>query len=154
MKTINLTRGMSTVVDDDDYEYLMQWKWLYHRSGYAIRMVYNKITKGYNTVYMHRIINNTPDGYFTDHIDGDKLNNQSLNLRTATNRQNLQNTSAHKNSSTGLKGVSFSKKRNKFYSQIRIEGRRIHLGFFDTPEQAKESYDKTAKQYHGEFSKK
>jgi hypothetical protein len=151
MKLIGLTRGKFTKVDDELYDYLNQWKWLYHRSGYAIRMVYNKITKGYDTVYIHREINGTPDGLFTDHIDRDRLNNQKDNLRSVTHAQNLQNTTAHSNSTTGLKGVS--KARSSYVASIRIKGKKTYTDSFKTPEEAKIAYDDASKKHHGEFSR-
>lgn len=73
------------MVDDEDFEYLNQWKWTAHRIGndwYATRGEKKKI------IYMHREILRTPKGMLTDHIDMDGLNNQKKNLRICTHQQN------------------------------------------------------------------
>ncbi len=65
MKYIKLTQGKKVMVDDSDFEWLNQWKWQLSDNGYAIRR--------YKTTFrMHRLINNTPSGLFTDHINGNK----------------------------------------------------------------------------------
>jgi len=100
---------------------------------------------------MHRFINNTPDGFETDHIDRDKLNNRRENLRTATTSQNHGNLKAFKNNKLGVKGVSLHK-CGKYVAQIKIGKDNIYLGLFSTIEDAKKSYDEAAQLYFGEFS--
>lgn len=88
-----------------------------------------------------------------DHKDLDKANNRWLNLREATQTQNMQNSGAHKNNSTGLKGVSFHKPSGKYAVKIRIDGRRKYLGLFATPEAAAEAYRNAANENHKEFAR-
>jgi len=80
MKKIQLTQGHFTLIDDEDYDFLMQWKWCYSGHGYAMRSELISRINGkrkQNQIYMHRIINKTPRGAITDHIDGDGLNNHN-----------------------------------------------------------------------------
>ncbi len=49
MKRIPLSQGKFALVDDEDYDFLSQWKWLYHPAGYAIQ-------SGGSRSYMHRLI--------------------------------------------------------------------------------------------------
>lgn len=146
MKAIQLTQGYTAQVDDSDFEWLSKHSWKYSE-GYAIR--YDFANK--KTIYMHRIIIDTPDGMHTDHITGDTLNNQRSNLRTCTNSQNQANRGLSKNNTSGFKGVSRDGK--KWRAVIMVGNKYIRLSCHDTPEQAARVYDEAAKKYFGEFAK-
>lgn len=97
-----------------------------------------------------------PKGNVVDFKDGDRDNTRINNLREATFSENSRNIGRRRNNSTGLKGVSvFNSDRNlKHYrSTITIDGKRIHLGLFATPEEAHEAYCKKVAELHGEFGK-
>jgi len=51
---------------------------------------------------------------------------------------------------SGFKGVEWNKQKQKWRSRIRVLGNRIHLGLYDTPEQAARAYDEAAKKYFGD----
>ena len=132
MQTIKLTQGKETIVDDEDFEYLSQWKW-YFSHGYAIRTKYlgiiNRKQKA-ERVYMHRIINDTSNGFDTDHINRNRLDNRPENLRTITHHQNCMNTGLSKNNTSGYKGVIYNKRKRKWQAYIRFNYKSIHLGYF------------------------
>ena len=95
-----------------------------------------------------------PDNHI-DHINGDTSDNRLSNLREATNQQNQYNvTKLRCDNSTGYKGVSFNKRDNKFQAQIRINGKLIFLGYFDSAKKAGAAYERAAKNFHGEFYRK
>jgi hypothetical protein len=79
-----------------------------------------------------------PDNMVVDHIDGNKLNNHPDNLRLTSCRQNLQNT--HKHRAGKLPGTTYRKDRNKWHSRIRIGKTLIHLGSYNTEEEAHKAY--------------
>ena len=85
MKEIPLTRGKFALVDDEDYEWLSQWKWYCSTTGYAVRGCKNRI------LYMHREIAKTKPGMLTDHINRNKLDNRKENLRFCSHRENMKN---------------------------------------------------------------
>lgn len=78
--------GIFVTVDDNDYLNVSRYKWCLSSRGYAMR------TEDGKTIFMHRQIMNTPKGFSTDHVDGDKLNNQRFNLRVCSHAENMRNT--------------------------------------------------------------
>ncbi len=74
-----------------------------------------------------------------DHIDRNPFNNRIENLRLVTTSQNQQNTKVRKDSSTGVKGVTWYKPYNKWVARIKVQKKRILLGYFDSFEEAKEA---------------
>jgi hypothetical protein len=88
-----------------------------------------------------------------DHIDGDGLNNDPANLRLATRSENLRNRGANKNNTSGFKGVRSNKQTGRWRAEIGLHGKLLHLGLFDTPEEAHAAYVRAAKELHGEFAR-
>lgn len=75
-----------------------------------------------------------------DHINGDKKDNRITNLRSVTQQQNNFNRKA--------KGYHFSKRLNKWHSQINFNGDKIYLGLFNTKDEAHQAYLNAKKLYH------
>ena len=88
-----------------------------------------------------------------DHIDGDVLNNSIKNLRSCTQQQNTYNRKIRKDNKTGYKGVSWSPRLNKWYSQIQIKGEKMHLGCYDSMSDAIKAYEYKAEELFGEFKR-
>ena len=116
------------VVGDEDFEWLNWWKWRTHSKGYVVRMVGGR--KNMHMIYMHRLINKTPKGMETDHVNRDKLDNRRNNLRSVTGTQNKMNTGLWKNNQSGFKGVSLDKTNGKWKVQICVNGENIILGHY------------------------
>ena len=87
-----------------------------------------------------------------DHIDRNKLNNHLSNLRWCTRKENNQNMSKRKNTSSVYKGVSFDKPLNKWKAGIRNNGQLIHLGYFSDESEAGLAYDRKASELFREFA--
>lgn len=153
VKKIPLTQGKFALVDDEDFEYLMQWKW-YFCNGYAKRVKYlggGRHNEKKEHIFMHRIINNTPKGILTDHINGDKLDNRKINLRSCTNEQNVHNSRKpkRKNLTSRYKGVYRGK--SSWIAQIRINKKLSYIGSFKTEIEAAEAYNNKTLEIRGEF---
>lgn len=154
MKVINLASrsdpGAVTVVDDEDYPFISQWNWRLSDNGYAIRHVSHQGKK--YVIRMHRVLAGAPEGAQVDHVNGDRLDNRRANLRLATNRENSCNRNRRRKVLVRLKGVYQTRSGNRWYSRIRVSGRAIYLGTFDSKEDAARAYDKAAKMHHGRFA--
>lgn len=87
-----------------------------------------------------------------DHINQDAKDNRIANLRLCSMTQNEANKGLQKNNSSGYKGVSFSKKQDKFIAQIKFNKTYQKLGSFADPQHAAHAYNKAAIQLFGEFA--
>ncbi len=151
MKEIPLTKGKVAFVDDDLYEFLMQWKWstLENDHYYAVRTdKFNKM------ILMHRVVMNAPKGTKVDHRNSSEtLDNRRENLRLCTNSQNTCNSKKRSDNTSGYKGVTWSKVSQKYQAGITKDGQRYHLGLFIDPKDAALAYDAKAHELHGEFAR-
>lgn len=151
MREIPLTRGKVALVDDEDYEWLMRWKW--HASDnrtvfYACRRL-NRSKHGYMHVAICARHSLLAEGFMCDHIDRDGLNNQKHNLRPATRSQNTQNATKRRGCVSRFRGVTA--KGNRWRARIGYCG-QTQLGVFDTEVEAALAYDAAAKQIWGEYA--
>ena len=89
-----------------------------------------------------------------DHIDGNTENNFIDNIRPATNLQNAINQKIPLNNTSGHKGVSWHKQSSKWRAQISHNGKRIHLGSFETVEDAILKYEEKSEEFFGEYKRK
>jgi len=88
-----------------------------------------------------------------DHRDNNPYNNHIDNLRIATAAQNGQNKKINKNNKSGYKGVWYCKKRDNYEVKIKLNGKSIYLGRYNTAEEAHKIYCEAAVKYHGEFAR-
>lgn len=136
MKEIPLNRGLSAIVDDDDFERLSQHRWFAHKvvnTFYAERYQ-TTAPKKRTCIKMHSQIIDIPKSLQCDHIDGNGLNNQKSNLRVVNARENQQN--RHTQKSSKYPGVYRMKRNGKWRAHITINGVVTHLGVFESEEAA------------------
>lgn len=149
MKKIPLTQDKFALVDDEDYEYLNQWKWCATKNRntfYAVRTIRQNGKK--ITIRMHRVL--TKQMSFqnqTDHINRNGLDNRRKNLRDATNKENAENQQLRKDNSSGYKGVVWRKDRLKWHARIQHNNKFIHLGLFNKIEDAVKARKKAENKY-------
>ena len=85
---------------------------------------------------LHAYLFEKKDGFEIDHINLDVLDNRTENIRYCTHQQNQINQPLQKNNTSGISGVSFYKPRKKFRARIKICQTDIHLGYFNTFDEA------------------
>ena len=159
MKEIRLTKGLSAIVDDDDYEWLSQWKWfawLSNKSNqtyYAVRKRRkDEVIEGNvgRRILMHRVIMKAKIGEEVDHKNHNGLDNRKSELRVCTHGQNQQNQRLRSRSLP--KGVCQPRGLGLFYAQIRVNGRPYTIGKFKTSVDAARAYDRAAAHLYGDFA--
>lgn len=142
---IPLSKGKFALVDPEDARRLGKHSWYYGFRGYAMR---SKVMPNGNrkTVSMHREILAAKDHEEVDHINGDRLDNRRSNLRVLGRSANLHNRGAY--GPSGLKGVSWDKRKKKWRAEIGKNGKRAWLGYHDTKEDAERIYRKASKRLY------
>lgn len=151
---IQLSKGKFALVDRCDVKAVSQLSWYAFNpkpNNPKIWYAANKTSTNYIT--LHRFIATRmglPLSNKIDHIDQNGLNCKRNNLRAANSTQNQANTRGHKDSISGLKGVSKAGKR--WRARIFANKKEILIGHFDTAQQAADAYDLKAKEIFGEFA--
>lgn len=158
MKKIPLTRGFIATVCDCHAHLVENNKWQAQQRNNNTWCARRSATAqerrngAPSHFVMHIVINQTPKGMDTDHIDRDTMNNQCSNLRTATKSQNLANTVSYKGTS-GYKGVSFESRRKHWIAYIAKDKKQFYLGSFTDPKEAAKKYDEKARELYGDFAR-
>lgn len=134
MREIPLSKGMVTIVSDEDYEYVNAFKWSANESGkrsYAIRQFNGR------GLYLHRFLLSPPPHLVVDHINGDGLDNRRENLRIVTRFENMQNTT-HKRAYGGISGLRYcpTKYHDRWEAFYHLGKKRFSLGYFFSIEEA------------------
>lgn len=101
-----------------------------YATGYVYLHINNKSYAAHRVAYMlcHKDLYELQ----IDHINHVRHDNRICNLRLVTNKENSKNSSISKRSKTGFVGVLWRKDAKKFRSHIMVDGKEIHLGYFET----------------------
>ena len=158
MKVIPLTRGKYTIVDDEDYERLIQHSWAWvpatgscSGKGYAVRKGNRKRGEP-RTIQMHREILNAPKGTFVDHINLDSLDNRKENLRFVNVQQNSFNKAKPIMDCTSkYKGVFRRKNAQAWTARIKFNNRHVELGTYKDEEKAAAVYNFASRLLFGRY---
>lgn len=163
MKKILLTGkhgiGKHSLVDDEDYSKISSFKW-FSDGRYAMRSKKYPGKRSSYFIYMHRFIMDQPtkkeNGLEVDHVNGDGLDNRKENLRICEHYQNKANSKTQSNNSTGYRGVWYStdqKRRKRWVAEIKLKGKKKHLGRYLTKEEAAVAYNIASEKYHGDYGR-
>lgn len=159
MRTIPLTKGYVTIVDDEDYKWACTYNWCASFSTGGLVYAYRSAKKAEQVsgkpyaVFLHREIlglgiDSSIQG---DHRNHDSLDNRRKNLRKCTRSQNMGNQRKTRGSSR-YKGVTWNKGVRKWQAAISLNKRSRHLGYHIDEVDAARAYDRAALEQWGEFA--
>lgn len=118
-----------------------------HRKGYLTVSVFGRQYLYHRLVWLY--CHGEWPKQQLDHIDGDRTNNRIENLRdvdACINQQNMRKSRKHNR--TGMLGVTPN--GNGYRARITYRGVVVHLGTFETPEQARAAYVVAKHEFHAE----
>ena len=147
---IPLTRGYWAIVDAHRVsEFLEPWY-----AAVGVLKVYAMRRESGTVIQMHKQIIIVPDGMEVDHENGNGLDNRESNLRTVGDIEQSWNHKVSSRNKTGVTGVFYNKRWNKFAAYIKVRGVQIYLGWFDTLEEARAAREAAEILYFGEYARK
>lgn len=167
MRSLNVTSKVSVnrikqLLDLDPVTGQFRWK-VSRGPARAGSVAGNKDAYGYTcltvdgvAVKAHRAVFAITHGYWpdrVDHIDGNPANNRPENLREATAAENSMNRRRRKDSTSGVKGVVWSKKSRKWEARCGAGGRFFYVGQFDDLVQAEERLREFRQALHADFAR-
>ena len=145
------------LLDAKNIDRILQHRWTLHggHTNWCKYATNNKVGT------MHRLILNTPKDMYTDHINGNGLDNRESNLRICTPAENSRNAKAGPNNTSGFKGVSYMQPTKKmtastllkpWIASIQSQRKNTTIGLYATKEAAALAYDAVAKVKFKEFA--
>lgn len=148
-------KGKYALVDGDyDGEYFSQYRWYLGKNGYVIRSrVEEKSKDRKGHVYLHREVRPSYNGLWVDHINRNKLDNRSCNLRLVTPAENAKNRGLPKTvrKEGRYRGVTpYHRTRNDGTHRWTVLVGKKWVGSFEDPIEAAHAYDKAAISLYGD----
>jgi HNH endonuclease len=149
VKTISLTQGKETLVDDETYETFGHLKWCVTNHGYAVRR--SRLTDGRKKlVLLHRLVTLAREGDIVHHRNGIKLDNRSENLELISSL--TDHVHLHMAGRTPIEGKYrgvYLLPTGRWRAMINCNRKCVHLGCFATAEEAARAWDAAAREYFG-----
>jgi len=142
-----IKRNTEFIIDTEDLEKTIKFNWTYCEGGYVTR------SENKRTIYLHKYLFGSKDGFETDHKNGNTLDNRKNNLRFSTHNQNIFN-SKRKSNLVGYLGVTKvkGKKTRPYRAVIHAYNIQHHIGYYHTAEEAAIAYSNKNIELHKNFS--
>lgn len=141
--------GTVFLFDAEDFRKISDTNWYKSQEGNHIYLI---AQDGCDKLHK-RIMGDVPKGYEIDHISLDTLDNRKCNLRVVTHQQNQINQPLQKNNTSGVTGVRFYKARNKYVARLKFCQHDIHLGYYETVQEAVQARNVGMECLYGEFGR-
>ncbi len=143
--------GIEFIFSLESYNKIKEYKWKVHPGGQYI-ITGNKINSKHKIYYLHRILMDVTDRNIQiDHINNNPRDNRLENLRTCTSSENRRNIRIGKYNTSGVVGVYYMSRENKWGATISMNGKNITLGSFDNFDEAVRVRKQAEIDYYGDF---
>lgn len=137
--------GEEFYFDLEDYDLIKEYTWSINDQGYVIT------SPNGNVIRMHMLIMKSDGTFDIDHINHVTYDNRKTNLRKVEHYQNITYSKTYSNNTSGRKGVSYDKSRNKWMAYITYNKHNYHLGRYDNYFDAVKAREMAEKEIHKEF---
>lgn len=142
------------LIDSDDYDRVMAWKWTYNKSNGSFERRHHVSGSGKNRVReswnLHRFIMGFPKGKMVDHKNRNRLDNRKSNLRICEHHENARNCNKRSTNTSGYKGVTRS--GSGWTAQSTVLGEHKHIKWSKSKDVAAAAYNDFARKNFGEFA--
>ena len=145
-----LADGTTFLFDADKIGKIKDINWYRNYIDAEGKALYISNRDGYK---LHQYLIDCPKGYEIDHISLDTLDNRACNLRVVTHQQNQINQPLQRNNTSGVSGVSYYPPRGKYRARIKIGQHDIHLGYYQTFEEAVQARNVGMECMFGEYGR-
>ena len=143
--------GHQFKIDKESYPKISKYHWIY-AEGYWVRSVRNKDGSYSNQRMHHFLMPNVSENTIIDHANMDKSDNRKCNLRVADYSLNGANCGLRSTNKSGIVGVWYNKKSEKWCAGITVKGKSIWLGQSTNKEEAILARLKGEAKYFGKFA--
>lgn len=141
------------IIDIDDVDKVKEYRWYVSGTRHKYCTAKRK-----NKIILHRLImgvtDKDPKEVQVDHINGNTLDNRKCNLRIVNPHQNSMNKNKNNYGNNSHNGVHYLKRNKKWRAYITFNGEWIHLGLFETEEEAIKVRIEAEKKYFKEYRRK
>ena len=136
----------------EDYDLVEKYCWNIDSSTGYVKTIDRINNTG--KLYLHRLVMGCTKGDKTiiDHIDRNKIDCRKNNLRFVTRCQNNMNSCVSSDNTSGIKGVSWNKEKNKWEAKITVNKQDIRLGLYSNFDDAKKARIIGEEKYFGEYN--
>ena len=138
--------GVEFWIDTGDYETVKRYCWHVDAQGYITGRVRGR------DITLHRFLLGAKDGDIIDHISHNKRDDRKGNLRIVGQSRNMQNSKLSKANKSGVTGVSWFERDQKWRASITVNYKAYNLGTYDTFEEAVAARKAAEEKYFGEYS--
>lgn len=144
LKNARLEEVGRAVIDTDDKDRVLYYKWYLNQNGYVCNDVVG---------YLHSFVSGKDKkGVVVDHINNNKLDNRKENLRICSNGVNIQRAVSFKSNTSGYRGVCYVRRLDRWFASIKKDGIQYSLRYHKTKEDAAKAYNKKALELFGEYA--
>lgn len=141
-------KGDRFIIDKEDFPLVKQYYWIKYKKGYYITQ---RGPEG-KPIPIHRFLMKAQSGEQVDHINHDKADNRRSNLRIVSGSENCWNKGLRSSNKTGATGVYQSTGKDKWWAEIKVNGERHYLGYYDSFDDAVAVRKAAEEQYFGQYS--
>lgn len=140
----------SFLFDLDDLPIIESRSWYVDKDGYLSSSYY--YLGVLRIVRFHRIVAHPKPGQQVDHRNKNRADNRKQNLRCCNSVDNNRNRGRYSTNTSGITGVTFDKKREKWTATIMFNHKRIFIGRFQKKEDAVVARLEAEVRLFGEFA--